>query len=175
MDRSTPRKLNSTPKHPATQTKAAPINPVKRPSNLENGSPITPRRNITDSATHRMRDRLTKLNINGVQPKAEPKMPPSTKITGTAQYGRSASGAATPKQLTRFSPGKTPSTPSINGSAVGRASSVGSARPRKLSHVNGIVRQFDAANGSIGSSEAGARSDMSGKRQPPKLKRKALG
>jgi hypothetical protein len=117
-----------------------------------------------------MRDRLKNLNINGGQFNPESK----SAFAGTAQDPRAANHASTPKKSTASS-GNPPRTPSMAGSGVARASSVGSARPRKLSHVNGIVRQLDAANGSLGGSDIGSKSDSTGKKPPPKLKRKVPG
>jgi hypothetical protein len=173
-DRPTPRKLKVDPKRSEVQPKVTPVRPSQRPASLENGTLSTSKRVVTDSAALRMRDRLKNLNIHGGQSKPESKSAASSRVTSTAQEPRATSHPSTPKTSTG-PPGNPSSTLSIAGSGVGRASSVGSARPRKLSHVNGNVRQLDAANGNLGGSDIGSNGDSTGKRQPPKLKRKVPG
>jgi hypothetical protein len=154
------------PKQSGVQPKVTPVRPSRRPTSLENGTLSTPRRVVTDSAALRMRDRLKNLNINGGESKGA--------FASTAQDPRAANHPSTPKKSTIPS-GNPPRTPSMAGSGVGGASSVGSARPRKLNHVNGIVRHLDAVNVSLGDSDIGSKSDSAGKKQPPKLKRKVPG
>lgn len=173
-ERPTPRKLKLDLKHSGTQPKITPVRTAHRPSSLGNGALSTPRRVVTDSAALRMRDRLKNLNINGAQSNHEPTRPASSRVAGTTQDAPAANHPSASNKRT-LPPGKPYRTPSVAGSGVGRASSVGSARPRKLNHVNGIVRQLDAANGSLGGSDIGSKSDSVAKKQPPKLKRKVPG
>lgn len=157
----------------SAQPKVTPAKPAQRLAQLNSTNSTTPRRNVTDSAALRMRDRLKNLNINGVSRKDNPGTPASIRSTSAAQVSNTAK-ATTPKRTTT-PVAKVSTPPSMAGSGVGRASSVGSARPRKLSHVNGIVKQFDGASTSMASSDFGSRSESGGKRQPPKLKRKTPG
>lgn len=173
-DRPTPRKLKLDPNQASAQPQATPFRPAQRPARLENGTSGTPRRAVTDSAALRMRDRLKNLNFNGGQSKPGPRSAGSSGVASTTQDPRAANHPSISKK-SAVPPGNQPRTPSMAGSGVGKASSVGSARPRKLSHVNGIVRQFDAANGSIDGSDLGSKSESMGKRRPPKLKRKTPG
>ena len=172
-EKPTPRRPDLSVTRSAAQTKVTPMKPVQRLALLDANNATTPRRVVTDSAALRMRDRLKNLNINGVQRKDNPGAKVSVRSASTTQ-ATGAAKASTPKRTTTpITKASTPS--SMTGSGVGRASSVGSARPRKLSHVNGIVRQFDATNTSLVSSDFGTRSEVSSKRQPPKLKRKTPG
>ena len=170
-EKPTPRRPDAT--RSAARSKVTPAKPAQRPALLSANNTTTPRRAVTDSAALRMRDRLKNLNINGVQRKDNPGSTASVRSASSAQ-STSAAKAPTPKRTT--APVAIASTPSsIAGSGMGRASSVGSTRPRKLSHVNGVVRQFDATNTSLASSDIGSRSEISNRRQPPKLKRKSPG
>lgn len=173
-ERATPRKLKLGPKQPGAHPNVTPARSSQNPASLANTTLSTPRRVVTDSAALRMRDRLKTLNINGEHSKPEPKSATSSKVTGTISNTSAANLPSTPKKVT-ITPSKPHSAPSIADSGIGRASSVGSTRPRKLSQVNGIVKKFDAANGSLSGSDFGSKSDSVGRRPPPKLKRKSPG
>ena len=73
------------------------------------------------------------------------------------------------------SPKKHPGT-TLNGSFDNASS--GDSGPRKSNHVNGIAKKFDYVNGvnsDAGSQSLADTSDDLGRKQPPKLKRKAPG
>ena len=179
-ERPTPRKLHAnasvpskignssakqSAKPPATPTRprsvGQPSGQTSRKLNPVNGNSATiyPFRGLQQNNPNDS----TKLNQPSKQ--TSPMRPKATPIK---QYQR-PNGS---NQIARY-PIKQPNK-SINGVMSDKARSVGSG-PRKLSHVSGMVKQFDGVNGALSDTRSESIGAMSERRAPPKLKRKVPG
>lgn len=174
-ERPTPRKLDI--RHSSSPAKPRQVSAKQKPNSpLPNGVPA---RSSASSSINGQTDKGTPKKRNVT---AGPLNHPQETIS-PIKFG----GAVDGPEAERPSPKKPPR--AVNGAVARRAVSDTSAFPGKATfagngvngtaHVNGIVRQFNGVNGSIGESESHsvtASSETLDKKQPPKLnKRKAPG